>query len=151
MLGGAVRYRGGRARVCARLATALLIPATLAALGGCGNDEPAISALARSLLHHGTPAVVFLSEKADDLERLARESGFPTKEVVCYAGEHSKYDSSTGSVTLPTEADLESKVVGKVFPGPPGMRALNNVYKTLAALDSRELAKVVIDVGCSVG
>jgi hypothetical protein len=70
--------------------------------------------------------------------------------VVCFAGEHSKYDSSTGSLTLPTEA-RENKVVGKVFPGSPGMRALNSVYKTLAALDSRELAKVVIDVGCSVG
>jgi hypothetical protein len=151
MPSGAVRYGGGRARACARLARALLITATLVALGGCGDDEPAISALARSLREKGESVVVVLSEKADNLERLARESGFPTKEVVCFAGEHSKYDSSTGSVTLPTEADLENKVVGKVFPGSPGKRALNNLYVTLAALDSRELAKVVLDVGCSVG
>ncbi len=111
--------------------------------------------MVRALSQDGPRAAsIVLSKRGNELKEFAEQYGDTGQAWVCFAAEKATYDSKTGQVTPPTEMQIEEKIASLPLPPlrlpPPRYKAeLDRFYETLQAVNSNELAKAAVDVGCS--
>jgi hypothetical protein len=90
----------------------------------------------------------FAHKSAEAIDGAREQFGDPGKELVCFIVQHSQYNETTWTYTLPSQGDVENQVAQTAFGHSLTKEAIDDVLGTLQDAGSGQIVKASADAGC---